>query len=95
MISVQSPVLINGVGVATTQGRGWTPEELAERAVEKIVYVGNDSHPAIREQAVAFRAAVRSVVQFYLEEAVKQDRATIAIRLHEAGHSGLVHLLGD
>lgn len=95
MIGTQSPVLLGSVGVATTNGRGWTPDELADRAIEKILYVGSESHPAIRDQAIAFRGAVRSVIKTYLEEAVNQDRATIAIRLHEAGHSNLVHLLGD
>lgn len=95
MIGTQSPVLLGSVGVATTNGRGWTPDELADRAIEKIIYVGSESHPAIREQAIAFRGAVRSVIKTYLEEAVNQDRATIAIRLREAGHSNLVHLLGD
>jgi hypothetical protein len=95
MIGTQSPVILGSVGVATTNGRGWTPDELADRAIEKIIYVGSESHPAIRDQAIAFRGAVRSVIKTYLEEAVNQDRATIAIRLHEAGHSNLVHLLGD
>jgi hypothetical protein len=96
MMSNQSPaVLLGGISVATTTGRGWTPDELADRAIEKILYVGKESHPAIRDQAVAFRGAVRSVIKSYLEEAVRQDRATIAIRLREAGHSDLVHLLGD
>jgi len=95
MIGSQSSVLLGGINVATTNGRGWTPDELADRAIEKILYVGNESHPAIREQAIAFRSAVRSVIKTYLEEAVNQDRATIAIRLHEAGYSNLVHLLGD
>ena len=91
----QSSVLLGGITVATTDRRGWTPDELADRAIEKILYIGKESHPAIREQAIAFRGAVRSVIKTYLEEAVNQDRATIAIRLHEAGYSNLVHLLGD
>jgi len=95
MIGSQSSVLLGGITVATTDRRGWTPDELADRAVEKILYIGNESHPAIRDQAIAFRGAVRSVIKTYLEEAVNQDRATIAIRLHEAGYSNLVHLLGD
>jgi hypothetical protein len=93
MIGNQSSVLLGGVGVATTNRRGWTPDELADRAVEKILYIGNESHPAIRDQAIAFRGAVRSVIKTYLEEAVNQDRATIAIRLREAGHSNLVPLV--
>ena len=93
MIGNQSSMLLGGVSVATTDGRGWTPDELADRAIEKIIYVGSESHPAIREQAVAFRTAVRSVIKTYLKEAIDQDRTTIAGRLREAGHSDLIYLL--
>lgn len=95
MINVSSPVLLGGVSVETTHFRGWTADELAQRAADKIVYVGDQSHPAIREQAIAFKESVRQVVAFYLKEAVEQDRITIANKLREAGHPELVHLLGE
>jgi len=95
MISVESPILVGAVQVETTNNRGWTVEELAERAVNKIVYVGDQSHPAVREQARAFKQGVRDVVLFYLQEAVQQDRLTIANRLRDAGHQDLIRLLGE
>jgi hypothetical protein len=95
MISVSSPIVVGGVQVHTTQHRGWSVEELAKRAADKIIYVGDQSHPAVQAQARAFKEAVEHVVAFYLREAVEQDRATIAQRLREAGHSELVHLLGE
>jgi hypothetical protein len=95
MISVSTAVLLGGVQVATTQDRGWSVEELAARAADKIVYVGDKSHPAVQAQARAFKDSVRQVVEFYLKEAVSQDRATIAQRLREAGHPDLVRLLGE
>jgi hypothetical protein len=95
MITVSAPVLTSGVQVATTEHRGWTIEELAQRAADKIVYVGDKSHPAVQAQARAFKDAVRQVVAFYLKEAVEQDRATIAMRVREAGHPELVHLIGE
>ena len=95
MISVQSPVLVGGVQVETTSHRGWSVEELAQRAADKIIFVGDQSHPAVREQARAFKENVKAVVAFYLQEAVQQDRLTLASRLREAGYPDLVHLLGD
>ena len=95
MITAQMPVNVGSVFVETTQGRGWTPEELAARAADKIIYIGDQSHPAVQAQARAFKENVKQVVAFYLKEAVEQDRATIASRLREAGHPDLVHLLGD
>ena len=95
MITVSSPVLVGSVGVETTQNRGWSVEELAMRAADKIIYVGDQSHPAVQAQARAFKESVKHVVAFYLKEAVEQDRVAIANRLREAGHPDLVHLLGD
>lgn len=95
MISVSSSVLVNSVQVCTTDNRGWSVEELAQRAADKIVYVGDQSHPAVREQARAFKESVKHVVALYLREAVEQDRVTIANRLREAGHPELLHLLGE
>jgi hypothetical protein len=95
MITVEMPGLVNGVVVATTDNRGWSIEELAQRASDKIVFVGDQSHPAIQAQARAFKDRVTHVVAFYLKEAVEQDRLTIANRLREAGHPELVHLLGE
>jgi hypothetical protein len=95
MITVEMPVLTSGVAVATTDNRGWDIEELAQRAADKIIFVGDQSHPVIQAQARAFKDRVRHVVSFYLKEAVEQDRATIAQRLREAGHPELVHLLGE
>jgi hypothetical protein len=94
---ITSPVqsFVGSVFVETTQARGWTPEELAVRAADKIIYVGDQSHPAVQAQARAFKESVKHVVAFYLREAVEQDRATMAVRLREAGYPDLVHLLGD
>lgn len=87
-------VLLGGsVSVHTTSGRGFTPEEIAERALDKIVYVGSQSHPVIREQAEAFRDQIRKVLVLYMKEAVQSERTTVANKLREAGHPELVNIL--
>jgi hypothetical protein len=40
--------------VNTTDKRGFTPEELAEQCVNRIVSVSDSAHPGIRDQARAF-----------------------------------------
>ena len=87
-------VLLGGqVTVLTTNNRGFMPEEIAERALDKIIYVGGNSHPAIRDQAEAFRENIRKILVFYMKEAIQSDRTTIAARLREAGHPELIKLL--
>ena len=95
MISFQTPALLGGITVMTTSHRGWSVEEIAKRAADKIIYVGDQSHPAVQAQARAFKDRVESVVAAYLREAVAQERSTIANQLREAGHPELVHLLGE
>jgi hypothetical protein len=92
-ISAEIPVLLGGVVVHTTNNRGFTPEELTERAIEKIIYVGSNSHPAVRAQAEAFRDSIKGVVLAYMKEAVACHNVTIANRLTQAGHPELVKLL--
>jgi len=84
---------LGGVEVMTTSGRGFTPEEVAERALDKIIYVGSNAHPAIREQAEAFRDSIRNVLIFYMNEAIRSNNVTLANKLQQAGHPELVPIL--
>lgn len=84
---------INGVEVKTTNNRGFTADEVANRCVEKIISVGDQSHPAIRDQARAFKEYIHAVVTFYIKDAIRNDRHTIATRLLDAGHPELVIIL--
>lgn len=79
--------------VKTTSGRGFTPEELAEGALNRILYVGDNVHPVIKDQAVAFREQIRYVLVHYMKEAVKSDRTTLANSFKAAGHPELIKLL--
>lgn len=84
---------VGSVEVYTTHGRGFTPEEIAERALDKIIYVGSDLHPAIREQAEAFKDQIRNVLIFYMYEAIRSHNVTVTNRLNAAGHPELVAAL--
>jgi hypothetical protein len=79
--------------VHTTSHRGHTPEEIAEFALAKIMYVSKDANPLIRDQAEAFKGYIRQVLVKYLKQAVKSDRTTLSNRLREAGHSDLIKIL--
>jgi hypothetical protein len=81
------------VGVRTTEKRGFTPEELAQQCAEKIVGVSATAHPAIREQAVAFKKQVASLVELYLKQAVQSDRTTVYNALMDAGEPKLAELV--
>lgn len=83
------------VRVETTKGRGFTPEEIAERALDKIIAVGGNSHPVITEQARAFRENIRSVLVFYMKEVERSHRVTLANKFRKAGHPELIKILDE
>ena len=77
------------VNVQTTQNRGFTPDEVAERCVEKLISVSDDAHPAIRDQAKAFQKHMEKVVAFYMREAIRSDLTTVYNALIDILHPKL------
>jgi len=80
-------------GVKTTSGRGFNPDEVADRCLTKIIHVSDDAGPAVKEQAKAFKEQIRSVLVFYMKEAVNSDRTTVCNALADAGQKDLAEMI--
>jgi hypothetical protein len=93
MFSALGGLKIGEVKVSMVSGRGFTPEELAEQALNKIVSIGGNCHPVIRDQAEAFKNEIRGVLVHYMRQAVRSDHTTLANQFRAAGHPELVKLL--
>ena len=83
----------SNVLVHTSQNRGFTPEEIAERCAKEIVSVSYDAHPAIRDQAIAFKGQIERLLATYMREAIQSDRTTVYNALNDAGHPQLADLI--
>jgi HD superfamily phosphohydrolase YqeK len=81
------------VDVHTTSGRGFTPEEIAERCADKIIHISDSADPVIQQQARAFRKRLVKVVENALKEAVQSDRTTVYNALNDAGQPQLAELI--
>jgi hypothetical protein len=81
------------VDVHTTSGRGFTPEEIAERCADKIIHISDSADPVIQQQARAFRKRLVKVVENALKEVVQSDRTTVYNALNDAGQSQLAELI--
>ena len=81
------------VEIQTTDNSGQTPEEVAERCVNKIIGVSNNAHPAIREQAIAFRKEMEKVVAIYMRQAIKSDRTTVYNAIKDSGNHKLAEYI--
>jgi hypothetical protein len=81
------------VTVHTTENRGFTPEEVAARCVDKLISVSDSAHPAIRDQARAYKKHMEAVVSQYMREAIRSDRTTVYNALIDAGHPELANAI--
>jgi hypothetical protein len=88
----QVPSFID-VKVMTTQGRGFTPEEVAERALEKLLYISESADPLVKAQAMVFKEQVRQVLVFYMHESIKSYKTTLCAELTKQGHGDMAQIV--
>lgn len=86
---------IGQVSVFTTHHRGFSAEEIAERAVDKIIHVGESVAPDIAKQARLYKEEIRKVLVKYLAEAQQSERQTIRANLVRLDHEEIAQLIGD
>ena len=84
---------IGAVSVATTDNKGHDPEFWAQSISDRVVSVGGNCHPAIAEQAEAFKEAVRATALYYIKEAIKSDRTTLIGELEKQGQSEMANII--
>jgi len=84
---------VGSVLVKTTNERGFTPEEITEDLLDKLIYISGTSHPAIRDQAIAFRDQIRPLIVQYMKQAVKSDRTTLSALLSKQGHLDMAEII--
>jgi len=81
------------VEVKTTDNRGFTAEEVAHRCVGNIVAFSEDAHPALRDQAIAYRDSIEKLLVIYMKQAIQSDRTTVYNAIKEAGHPTLAEYI--
>lgn len=79
--------------VRTTQERGFTVEEIAEDLLNKLLFISSEAHPAIRDQAMAFKSQIRPAIIHYMKQAVRSDRTTLAAQLGKQGHHDMAEII--
>ena len=88
-----SSLKVGAVTVATTQNTGLSVEYWADRCLDKILYVANDSASPIKDQALAFQDDLIKVIAYYMVQAVKSDRTTLYNLLLQQGEGEMAAML--
>jgi|TARA_R110002094_G_scaffold19136_1_gene30711 hypothetical protein len=81
------------VEVETTDNRGFTPEEIAPRCVNKIIGISDNAPPAIRDQARAYRNEMEKIIAIYMRQAIQSDRTTVYNAIKDAGQLKLAEYI--
>jgi len=84
---------VGQVFVTTTQQKGHDPDFWAQSACDRIISVGNNSHPLIAQQAEAFKENVQKIILYYIQEAIKSDRTTLIAELERQGQQEMANIL--
>ena len=82
---------VGSVNVVSSDNGGLSNDQIADMAANKIMYISDETPEPIRLQAEAFKDRVRNLVQYYVELARREERATICAKVREAGQ----HQLAD
>ena len=81
------------VEIQTTDNRGQTPEEVAQRCVNKSIGISNNAHPAIKDQAHAYRLQMEKIIAIYMRQAIKSDRTTVYNAIKDSGNPKLAEYI--
>ena len=92
-LDVNVPQNASLVDIKTSDNRGFTPEELAEQCVQKLISVSDSAHPGIRDQARAYSKHIETLVAYYMRQSIRSDRTTVYNALNDAGHPELADLI--
>jgi|TARA_B100001093_G_scaffold248202_1_gene237664 hypothetical protein len=85
---------VGSVNIITSENGGLSNDQIADMAADKIMYISDEAPEPIRLQAEAFKDRVRNLVQYYVELARKEERATICAKVREAGQHELAKAIG-
>ena len=92
-MSVNGTMQVGSVKVATTQNTGLSIEHWAERLLDRILFVGNETNPFIKEQALAYKDALRAAIVLHMRQAIKSDRTTLYNLFIKQGHNDMAEIL--
>ena len=79
--------------VVTSTNGGLSAEQVTQLCCNKIIQVSKNAAPAVKEQAIAFRAQLEAVVHDYVLKAMREERETCVQIAVRGGYPELAELL--
>lgn len=93
MMNFNAEIGLGSVRVETTINEGFSPEQITERCMEKLLSVAETAPEPIRDQAKLFQENMKNVVLFFMKEAIKSDRTNLYNAFTKNGFKDMAELL--
>ena len=84
---------VRDVFVETSQDGWLSAEQITALCCRKIIYVGENSSPEVRAQALEFEDRVKAVVFHYVKDAMRAQRDRCVQLALKGGHTELAFIL--
>lgn len=84
---------VGSVMVQTTNERGSTPEEVAERCLNKMISVSDSAPDVLKRQVELYKDEVRQLLIIYMKEAINSDRTTVYNMLSNSGQTDVAEMI--
>ena len=85
--------ILGQVKVVHVSGRGFSIDEVVDRAMEQIISIESTAPPVLRIQAEAYRNRVRAVLRQALVQSRRSYNTTLEKRFTDIGKPELASLL--
>lgn len=72
--------LLQGSLGVEVRNHSLTPDEWADRITAKLIHVAETTAPPIRDQALAYKDQMRSVIRTYIDQIIKETRAEFRMK---------------
>ena len=84
---------VGKVSVFTSVGRGHTPEQVADMALNRIIQVNESAPSVIKEQALAYKGRLREILIYYMSKMAQSERTTIWALMKKQGHNDIAEII--
>ena len=93
MIQANGKGDVGKISVFTSVGRGHTPEQIAEMALNRIMQVNDSAPSVIKEQALAYKDRLKEILIYYMNSMAKSERTTIWALMIKQGHDDFAEII--
>jgi hypothetical protein len=73
-------MMLDNIKVVTSSNGPLSADQWAALATDKIIHVGNQTEGPIREQALAYKQSIKTIIAYYIGQAIADNEKYLLSR---------------